>query len=56
MQGQHAHGPGPSLAGRLSSASVITGLDRRIDPGVPQGLVVPNEPGERNDAADPNTR
>ena len=54
MQGQHVHGPGPSVAGRLSFASVVTGLDRRIDPGVPQGLGVPNEPGERHDGAESN--
>ena len=55
MQGQHVHGPGPSMAGQISFASKVTGLDRRIDPGVPQRLGVPNGPGERNDAAEPNS-
>ena len=49
------HGPGPSVAGRLSFASVVTGMDRLIDPGVPQGLGVLNVPGERHDAAEPNS-
>ena len=43
------------MAGRISFASAFTGLDRRIDPGVPQRLGVPNGPGERNDAAEPNS-
>ena len=55
VQGQHVHGPGPSMAGQILFASKVTGLDRRIDPGVPQRLGVPNGPGERNDAAEPNS-
>ena len=55
VQGQHVHGPGPSAAGGISFAAAVTGLNRRIDPGVPQGLGVPNGPGERNDAAEPNS-
>ena len=55
VQRQHVHGPGPSVAGRRSFALVVTGLDRLIDPGVPQGLNVPNGPGERHDAAEPNS-
>ena len=55
VQGQHVHGPGPSVAGRLSFASVVTGLDRRIDPGVAQGLGVANGTGERHDANEPNS-
>ena len=34
---------------------MVTGLDRRIDPDVPQVLDVPNGPGERHDAAEPNS-
>ena len=55
VQGQHVHGPGPSVAGRLSFASVVFGLDRRIDPGGPHTLNIPNGPGERNDAAELNS-
>ena len=42
VQGKHVHGPGPSVAGQLSFTSAVTGLDLRIDPGVPQGLGVLN--------------
>ena len=52
VQGQQVHGPSSSVAGRLLFASVVTGLDRLIDPGVPQGLGVPNEPA--NDMMLPN--
>ena len=34
---------------------MVTGLDLRIDPGVPKGLGVPNGPGERHDAAENNS-
>ena len=55
VQEQRVHGSDPSVADRISFASAVTGLDRRIDPGVPQGLGVSNGPGERNGAAEPKS-
>ena len=45
--------PGPSMAGRIPFAVAAISLDHHIDPGAPQGLGVPNGPGEQNDAVKP---
>ena len=43
------------MARRILFASVVTGLERRSDPVVPQGLGVHKGPGEKNDAAKPTS-
>ena len=55
VQEKHVHSFGPSVAGRLSFVSVVTGFDFRIDPGIPQRLGVSKGTGERHDAAKPNS-
>ena len=44
VQEQHVSDPGRSVAGQILFATVIIGLDRRINPGVPQNLANFTEP------------
>ena len=52
VQGQHVHGTGPSVVVRLSFASAVTGLDRRIALVSLKDLVYQTDPA--NDTMLPN--